>query len=159
MFSPFCQTCPGGNGPFPGQPKKKKKVCPFQAPKTTKNGPSWRSAESCTVLQSTNRGYGGWVTKKGDAESRCARYLDNWSYHVFIAWSNFSSKRNFRWRCFEGICVVILERVFRLATQISYFTCNMFFPMISFHKTNISLKLLEVKILVRIYRILGQEEG
>ena len=89
MFSPFCQTCPGGNGPFPGQPKKKKKVCPFQAPKTTKNGPSWRSAESCTVLQSTNRGYGGWVTKKGDAESRCARYLDIWSYHVFIVWSIF----------------------------------------------------------------------
>ena len=30
--------------------------------------------------------------------------------------------------------MVILERVFRLATKISYSTCNMFFPMISFHK-------------------------
>ena len=30
--------------------------------------------------------------------------------------------------------MVILERVFRLATQISYFTCTMFFPMISFHE-------------------------
>ena len=96
------------------------------------------------------------MTKKGDAESRCARYLKLSCIYCVV---NFSSNRNFRWRCFEGICVVILERVFRLATQISYFTCNMFFPMISFHKKNVSLKLLEVKILVRIYRILGQEEG